>query len=123
MRRKLNLMRQVFVFPPFFSESIIEQVNVNFINCNWAGADTDLSLYEKHGRIKRLLIYKRNINSKDKIPSDLNKYSSMNYTLYKEMKYFSILKILRDYCLPNGVFDEVKEIKLFISGNIEEILK
>nr|DAI76504.1 MAG TPA: pentapeptide repeat protein [Caudoviricetes sp.] len=112
-----------FCFSSIFSESIIKQVNVNFINCNWAGADTDLSLYEKHGRIKRLLIYKRNINSKDKIPSDLNKYSSMNYTLYKEMKYFSILKILRDYCLPNGVFDEVKEIKLFISGNIEEILK
>lgn len=113
-----------FCFASVFSGSILTQENVKFHNCNWAGADTDLSLYEKHGRIKRLLIYKRNIKRNDQIPFTQNSnLFPMDYNLYKEMKYLSIIKTIRDYCLPNGVFDEVKEIKLFISGNIEDILK
>ena len=109
-----------FCFASIFSESIIKNKKIECLYCNWAGAETDIRFYEKHGRIKRLLIYKKNILEPDKISSSDTEIS--NDSLSKRQRYFSVLKTIRDYCLPNGVFDEVREIKLFISGNYAEIL-
>lgn len=109
-----------FCFASIFSESIIKNKKIECLYCNWAGTETNICFYEKHGRIKRLLIYEKNILEPDKIQTCDTE--SSNDSLSKRQRYFSILKTIRDYCLPNGVFDEVREIKLFIRGDYAEIL-
>lgn len=112
-----------FCFAFIYSGCILKQDKASFNNCNWAGINTDVNLYENHGRIKRFLIFRENVNnSKDEITFGSQQKPLMDYKLYKSMKYLSIIKTLKDYCLPNSVFDEEKEIKLFIEGSIDKIL-
>lgn len=102
-----------FCFASVFSDSFIHPKSVSFNNCVWAGAETSLDYYH-YGRVDRLKIYIKNINSNDQIRhgSVVDNYSSNDYLLFKEMKYLSIFKTIRDYCLPNNSegINEIKDI-------------
>lgn len=112
-----------FSYASIFSESILNKVKVKCELCDFTGAEKDLRYYRNHGRIKRFLIYRKNINVPDIVNLNIdNKWNSRNTLEYRIAKYYKIMKTIRDYCLPNGVFDEVYEIQLFVEGKIDEIL-
>ena len=110
-----------FCFASIFLNNIIENKNINSVNCNWAGAETDIRYYERHGRIKRLLIYCKNIADKDQIKTFSGNTVQFSPQM-KRQRYYSILKTFHDYCLPNSAFDETIEIQSFMRGNYADIL-
>lgn len=110
-----------FCFASIFLNNIIGNQNINSVNCNWAGAETDIRYYERHGRIKRLLIYSKNIIGEEQI--NIPSGNSVQWSpQMKRQRYYSILKTFHDYCLPNSAFDETIEIQSFMRGNYTDIL-
>lgn len=91
-----------FCFASILSEQILDGKFIDYIECNWAGAETDAkNFFKGNGRIKRLLLYKSNIKSDDKVAFKSTVRDTMGnreYIEYKK-KYMSIIKIFKEYCL------------------------
>lgn len=106
-----------FCFASIFSEQILDGKFIDYIECNWAGAETDAkNFFKGNGRIKRLLLYKSNIKSDDKVAFKSTVRDTMGnreYIEYKKKKYMSIIKIFKEYCLTNNNDSEKNEISAF----------
>lgn len=111
-----------FCYASIFSDSMFKRKNVKFESCDFTGAENDLKYYDGYGRIKRFLIYRKNIQKNDSF-EDLNEKPNSHKSGIEDKKsiYYSVMRDIRDYCLPNGFFAEDEEIRHFVEGRTSKI--
>lgn len=118
---KTDFKHSSFCFASIFSEKMhSDSYILSYEDCDFSGAETDKqTFFEKHGRIKRMICYQKNITNTDKIGNKCG-YIDENHITYKRMKYIQILNTMKKYCVENSS-TESDEIKKLLENKYSEI--